>query len=270
MRLTTKIVAGIILSFFLLTITYIIAMSFTDRKDAYEHRISSESKIGLEVKPYKTVKITCEPHESEGFFNLFGAFILQPKTTDDEANKLFIPEELSRFVVVESSGDTLVINVKMQEIKKAYFDNKALRSNRLFGADFNLYTTDIDVISDLPEVNIIVKNIETDQIKLNTSSYTLIENCKADLVEPSVSGRWKMLEVKNSHIKNLVMDFDKIGEWTLTNNTTIEVGNFTGSKDNSKMQFSNQTIRAINWHPKSKDSRLTVTLPGDTARITLP
>jgi hypothetical protein len=274
MKLTTKIVTGIIISIFLLSIGVIIGISFIDiekYRQSYTGvslpRISQENIITVEVEPYQTIMVDKELMNDKRDFNPFGTILIKP-INEGEKNKLFLPEELLRFTDITSSNDTLIIRLKMDELYEQHYPNKETKSGILYaldGANFFIHSNTVDVICNMYGIELDIRNMETDRIKINTYDDVTIDSCHTNLIKPTMSKGGRFL-LKNSQVKELNIDLDQIGYGWQIENCDIEVENLTGSGKH-RTDLAMSEAKSMNWLPKSKDAQLTVTLHGDTAKV---
>ena len=278
MRFTTKIVLGIFLSIFLLSLGAIIGFSFTDRVNYNwtskgKLSISQENIISVDLKPYKTIRVEKDLYPGDKYnIHLQGTLYINPITASDEKNKLFLSEELFQFSDIVSSNDTLIIRLQIKDLHEKYVANKPRKVSHLYvieGFNFYVHTNTVDIISNLNGVSIDVRNIKTDKININTYGNAYIDSCQTGVIEPHVRGWHKSFRLKNSQVKELNIDLDLMaGNWTVEN-CDIEVENLTGS-GKYDVQLPKSEAKIMNWIPKDKDAKLNVTLYGDTARIVFP
>jgi hypothetical protein len=113
MRLTTKIVLGIIILVFLLSFGFIVCLSFIEIETVYDERnpptISQENIISVDIEPFQTIWIGKEDLEAYKL-SPTGTIRLSPIIHKEERNKVFLPEELLQFVDIISSNDTLIFD----------------------------------------------------------------------------------------------------------------------------------------------------------------
>ena len=276
MRLTTKIVLGIIISLFLLSFGAIIIISFIDEKfkensNLYTPDISQKNIIPVNVEPFQTVWI--DQVQIQDALNVFlrGTIRLKPVINPDEKNKLFLPEELLRFTDIISSNDTLIIRLKVDELYEQYVTSRVPK--HLFcvieGFNFFIHTNTVDVISDMVGMQVDVRNIKTDKIKIQANSAIAIDSCQTNLIAPRMRNSPYQFLLTNSQVKELNIDLDQMGDtWTIKN-CDIEVENLTGSNKHS-VSLPKGEANIMHWMPKNKDAQLTVTLYGDTASVEFP
>jgi len=277
MRLTTKIIIGLIVSIFLLSFCVIIGISFinTDnyerRSNVYTSKISQENLVALDIDiPFQTIFMDeVQNRLIEKRPNLSVSIRYSPVTNPEDQNQLFLPEELLKFVDTESSNDTLFIRVKMDAIYDQYAENS--KGNYIFidGFNFFVYAKEVDVVSNLERIKVDVRNLITDKIRIQIRGSIEIDSCKANRLEPYLNGYRRSFLLKNSSVNELKIDLDQIGSSWKVENCEIEVENLTGSGKHSVVQPKSEA-KIMNWLPKNKDAQLTVTLYGDTARIEFP
>jgi hypothetical protein len=275
MKLTTKIVLGIILSFFLLSLLVIIGVLFIDADkytwfpDIEKMTISQDRMTAIDVAPYQTIWIGEVLKEERNLFPE-GTIRLIPAVADEEKNKLFFPEELLPYIEIVSENDTLVIRLKTDELYEPYITvpKRKAMAYTLYGVNFLIHTNTVDVICNIDRMNIEVWNIKTNHIKINASGRITIDSCQADRIEPHGKANRKRFSLTNSQVKELNIDLDKIEYWHVEN-CDIEVKNLTGSGNHS-VRLPKSEAKLMNWIPKSTEARLTVTLYGDTAIVVFP
>jgi len=274
MKLTTKIVFGIIISIFLLSFSVIIFVSFLNIENSdidVVPIISQENIIPVKIEPYKTIFI--DEVQNQNSYNLYpsGTFLFKPVINDGEKNKLFLPEELLQFTEIISSNDTLIIRLKMDELNEKYSIAEK-RVGMFYHFDcikFFIHSNTVDIINNFSGVKIEIKNINTDKIKIHSFGDINIDSCQVDMIKPIVMSRWKSFSITNSKVKELNIDLDNIGKSWQIENCDIEVENLTGN-GNHKVNLPKSEAKIINWIPKDKEAELTIKLFGDTAKITFP
>ena len=288
MKLTTKIIIGIILSIFVITLLHIIIYSFTDRK--YNRMNVSNNYISIpdgnkpcfDVKPYRVIIFSLDRTFDESqYYYMFnndncGLFI-NPAPEKEKENTLVVPETLNNFISTQIKWDTLIVKINFDELRKKYriqdeeFENNKRTTMRygivVSGLNLYLHSSNINIINNLDGLRTKIKNIETDSIKIYSMGHVTIDSCKAILINPV---RGKDFTLTNSSAKILNIDFDLIqGGWKEENNK-INIKNYTGSRDNHEMNIK-QDIgckdEVINWLPKNKDAKLNIRLNGDTAQL---
>jgi hypothetical protein len=271
MRLTTKIISGIILSIFTISLIFIIGFSFTDRKNyegSYLNNInlSQENKKGIELPPYKTILIDEVAFESNGRYRLSANcnIDINPTSESHNSDMMFVPESIKDLISFDTYGDTLKITLSLHNI---HTENKK-RLNFYSGFNINLNISKIDVISKVPGLSVTANNIQTDSMKIKSSGNIFINSCKADVIEPSLFANYRQLLIKNSEMIKLNLDLDNISNWKIEN-CNIEEENLTGSKTHRITQRKDES-KIINWHPKNDKAILNITIESDTARIIFP
>jgi hypothetical protein len=284
MRLTTKIILGIILSIFLLSLLHIIGYSFTDRKHYQRSlpdrtiNIPQANKIGINIEPYQVIMLELEQSDSERryFYNytsIENGLFIHPAATADEENKLFLPDALKGFFSTQTSSDTLIIKIKMDEVKEKYGmideTNMIVVRGISYGisfSGFNLYlhTTSVNVVNKLNNLQTRISNMETENIKIYSSGEITVDSCKATIIEPNSN---RKVTVTNSISQALNLDLDRISNWDIENNCDIDVIYYTGSKRNHNISLRSDDRGKIVWQPKNDDAELLLRFKGDSARI---
>lgn len=212
MRLTTKITIGIILLAFIIPLAFIIVFSFSDRKNYHKSpfnyeviNVSQDHKKEIDVGPYQVVVlendlVDVDAHRYWYRDDCFLSF--NPVTTENEKNKLFIPEELADFIIVNTHNDTLTIALKQEALGQKYEtadnDNVAISGVRL-----NLYTSTVDVVNRLNGVRTEIRNIKTDDMRIKAESSISIHGCDVNKVTILKAG---FLDIENSRLRGLDLD----------------------------------------------------------------
>jgi hypothetical protein len=267
MRLTTKIILGIILSFFLIALTFIIGFSFTDRKNFTRYQtiniqLSQDKTVELELTPYKTLVV----HEIQGnqsfTANNCGLYFHPENSSGTQnLNKLIVPEELKDFVSFHPSNDTLTIRLNLYGLTRK--NDSDIFS--ISGANLRFYTSRLNIINHVRDFPVYINDIETDTIRIQSKGDIFIHSCKATLIDPVIWTRSKRLSVKNCTAKQVNIDLDDEFNWNVEQ-CQIEEQNLTGKNTHSIIVHRNEK-ETINWHPKNKDAKLNVTIQGDTTQL---
>lgn len=276
MRLTTKIILGVILSIFLIAIIFIVGFSFSERKN-YQRPYTTTTKIpqdnltGISVEPYRVILFEVENTDPDnkypyGFAGDINGIFLNPITTPDEENKLFIPGALRDFISAQTLNDTLHIQLKITDLCEKYKEEN--KNIYLFsGIRLQLNTSTVDYVNKESGINTFVSHIETNRIKINSSGGVHIDSCKAEVIDPVISSNYNRLTVTNCIAGKIYLDLDRGNHWNIENNN-IEEQILTGSKTHGITHHKNESGK-ISWQPKNKEAKLNVTIQGDTTQIIL-
>ena len=275
MRLTTKITLGIILSIFFISLTSIISLSFTDWKNNSSYdtvtELPQDNPTGIELAAFKTIVIDRIPFElQERRVSSLSAncnLYFSPVSEKNNPDMLFIPEVLKEFVAVNTINDTLTVKLNLCDLGKKY-KNDEYRFNAFSGVNLYFNTSKIDIINKVSALSINIKNIETDNIKINSNGNIFIDSCKAQLIDPIIRGGYKEVKITTCDIKRLNLDLDYIKNWDFDKGNIEEV-HITGSKEHH-ITLSKNISGSKYWIPKNNDAKLNVKLQGDTAKITFP
>ena len=283
MRLTTKIILGIILSILIVSLLFIIGFSFSERgnyDNPYSHEISipQDNPVGINVESYRVIVLEEDKagivleEKVNGIMHIFLSYsknnsLTLNSITSGEENKLFIPEALYDLISAKTDNDTLTIQIKTYELRKKYSKEGGKEYMSFSGINFCLYTSNVDIINHLDNFSTQVINIETDSMKIVSNGDVLIESCKVIGIDPDMYKNYSKLTVKNSVVQTIYIDLDYIRNLDIEG-CDIEVENITGSGKHNIKQHRNETGK-INWYPKNKDAVLSITLPGDTMQMVL-
>lgn len=286
MRLTTKIILGVITSILALSILFIISFSFSERErpsHSYPSSINipQDNKTGIEIAPFRVVVLDIERTDALDYYYHFeddscGLF-LKP-TTAGEANKLFIPETLSGFITAQTKNDTLSVGIKVDELRKKYSIADSSQKQTppqvgtmyfisISGVNLHLYTSNVNVINNIDRLSVKMNGIETDSIKIISAGNVLIDSCKATVIDPHTQNH-SALKIKNSTAKAFNLDLDVIKKWQ-TVNCLFEEENLTGSNKHTiyRIREPGDAPSKINWQPKNKDAELNIHLKGDPVQV---
>ena len=121
----------------------------------------------------------------------------------------------------------------------------------------------MNIINNVSRYQIKVKNIETDSIIIVSNGGVLIDDCKANYIDPGF-GR---LTIKNSIAKTINLDLNRVRNWNIED-SEIETRNYTGSGRHNVTLHRNET-GTINWLPKNEKAELNIKVPGNPTQIVL-
>lgn len=270
MRLTTKIVLGIIVGMFLISLLFIIGFSFSDRRHfSYSHptnRTEVEQKmIDFPIEDFNTIVLKNSETEPPYQIYFAGELSISANHEIDEEQGLSIPQEIKEFFTVTHSNDTMTIAFD-REKACLHFKPKEVNSNytEVVGININLISSKVDVINELENFNLVVKGISTDHIKLLSRGRILVEDCTAMTVSP-IQHSHNEFRIKNSTVENLNIDLDHISDWYV-DDCEIKCGNITGGGYHG-CDISKRFAHEVNWYPKNKDAHLEPKLQGDSLKI---
>ena len=272
MRLTTKIILGVILSVFFVSLTFIIGFSFTDRKNyrnSYftDIELPQENITGMKLPTFKTIIINEIPFESEsynfGITNCNISFDSVPANSD--AEMLFIPNVLKDFISFDTSNDTLTVKLNLHEICKKHGNGKS-KYYTISRVNMHFSISNLDIINNIQTIPVNIINIETDNIKINSHGNINIDFCKAQFINLQLTDHHRSLKVTNSDIKRINLDLDYLN-WNIEN-CNIEEQYITGSGQHHIRQHRGEQS-LIKWVPKNKDAELNIKIQGDTTQIVI-
>ena len=279
MRPTTKIIFGVIASIFILSLSFIIGFSFSERRHYTGHyhtanRISipQENPIGVNLDPHRVivieedytgVRFEDENKPGTARINMYlesGCLSVIHKTSEMD-DKLYFPEALIGCIATKMNDDTLTIQLKYSELLGKYDKGDSLNYISFSGIDLDLHTSIVNIVNRVPRCIVKVNTVETDSIQIDSRGEVLIESCKANFIYTLFS----KLTVKNCVVKTILLDLDHRGSWKIEK-SDIEFQNFTGSGQHNITQYRNESS-TINWYPKNAKAELNIKVPGDTTQI---
>ena len=275
MRLTTKIIIGAILSVFLISVVFIISISFSGKKNSnrskiYNIELSQNNISGIELSPFNTIIIDAVPYESDkNFFSISDDchIYFNSITEQDNSNAMFIPESFIDFVSTATYGDTLSIKLDLFGIGNKYKSDEN-KVHYISGLNINFRVSKIDVINNMWNLNINAKNLETDSIKINSDGDISIDNCKAQYIEPVLKSNHFKLNITNSEAKKVHLDLDYLQNLSIKN-SNIEEEYMTGSRTRHITWQRNESGK-INWVPKDANAELIIKIQGEPTQIIFP
>lgn len=268
MRLTTKITLGIVGGLLSLAIAFIIICSFGDRKDYQRFKsqgIPQDDLSEVSIQPFKTVVLAeSEPGEHNHRIHLSGNLVIKPLQNDSEREQLFLPTPLLNYISTEISNDTLRISIDSERLYQAYREGKEVFY--LNGLRMYLHTKDLDLVNRHQNIHTDIQDLTSSKIKIETLTNLSLKNCIVDVIEPVLMRDGSKFNLKNTQVKQMNIDFDKMNVWLNIEDSQVETWNITGSQ-NCRTDLQKCKTKTVNWMPRSKEASLSVTLQGDTARI---
>ena len=270
MKLTTKIIFGIILSIFVISLIIIIGFSFTDRKkSSYSNIELPQDKItGVELTAFNTIVIDEISYESKGhkYYSIENSIVNIDRLPEkDNSDSLFLPESLKDYAIIKTSADTLKIILDINGLKDKYSDTK---SNTISGINMRFCISKIDIINNLQDLSIIIKNIETDSINVCSQGKVFIDSCKMQFICPLIENYFRGgFYITNCDIKTVNLDLDILQDWNIEK-CNIEEQNITGSRIHYMTHLCNEPTN-INWIPKTNEAELYIRIPGDTIQVSI-
>ena len=273
MRPTSKIVIGIILLIFSVSLAFIIGFSFTNRKNYSRHSNSNNIELpqdnmtSIELGSFKTIvidEIPYKPEKSNFGIGTSGSVNFNSTPEKGKPDMLFIPESLKDFIVINTSDDTLKINLNMHELGHIHKFND-YDYCKISGINMLFSVSKIDVINKLFNLSVNIENIETDSIRISSNGSVFIDSCKAQFIEPFLKARYQSLSITNCDVKRINLDCDHVRNWNIEN-SKIEEEHITGSGNHNITLHHNESGR-IKWVPKNDKAELNIKIQGDTTEI---
>ena len=281
MRLTTKIIIGIILSIFLLTLLHIIVYSFTDRRN-YKRtsperesiKIPEAGRAGIPIEPGRVVVLELDQSSEYNYYlrNEDNGLFIQPAAASGDENTLFIPESLKDCVSHQTNNDTLIVKLNMDKVREKYAAQAETPTKKVAGGSVHfqyvsgvnmyMHVSNVHVINKMHDTQVFIKNMTTDSILIQSFGKIRLESCKANVIEPYSS----QITLTNCVAKSLTLDLDRLNEWKI-DNCDIEKRIYTGSRRNHRITTDANDVAAITWLPKNKDAELSLIFKGEAVQI---
>ena len=275
MRLTTKIIVGIISFIFLFSLIFIIGFSFSDRTEKRNFNvdqgsISRENKKEIELDFFKTISINYLNDTIDYNISPRGTISIRP-LLGNEKNKLIVSEEMNSYLTLNISNDTLKILFDRKKFYEKYRLDEEYPQYKHFytsieGGEMTLQSNYVDIISNFTALDIDIKDIRTNHIKVSTFASILIDSCEAISVSPyNYNLNNQKFTLKNSKVEELNIDLDFISNWSVEK-CELTRKNITGSGKNSANLNKYESME-LNWLPKDRNATLNLTLYGDTSKV---
>ncbi|SBV97940.1 hypothetical protein [uncultured Dysgonomonas sp.] len=277
MRLTTKIVLGIIAAVFLSAIGYICYLSLSYDGEKKTGLILKEETAGIDISGQKVIEIyadTIPMKDGRGnkdrYYVIFDGHInIQPVTNEGEKGKLEIPEQLKEYLEISTLHDKTILRVKTAELLADHYKNEIPYPAAIRGLNITVYADScVDIRSRVDGLRANVQGLKAGSINIDILRGDLnIENCEADIITPIIRD-WGSFVMKNSKTKVFNADLDYLQNWRIEQ-CDIDTENLTGS-GNHNIILPASECRVMNWNPKNEKASLNVSLGSDTARVVFP
>lgn len=285
MRLTTKIVLGIITTIVLLTFSFIIYAAVTYEEEK-PFDISKLKMTSIDIPEYKTIIIendspidmTSRRIRPHGNFSIHSTESIKnydtlPHPDFGRKDKLVLQEELKPFLRYTINNDTLSIFLTPDEGFFKSWREGNIHHNYSF-IRLHVFVdslSSIDVQSNFEGLNVSVSNMNSDRIKIKTTKGNIgVGGCKVNHLST---------EVKDCNSNSLHIDHSKINElyvsnsgsdlgW-VNNNSTIETGNIKGQL-NREIATLNNSFKKINFIRGKRDEPIFIKVESDSVQLIFP
>lgn len=274
MRLTTKIVLGIIAVVFLSAISFICYLSL--RYDTGQIELILDDKIAsIEIPGQNAIEIYADTIPTKGNerginHTIFDGLInIQPAVKEEDKGKLYIPEQLMKYLEVSTLQNRTILHVKTRELLADHYKNEIPDPAVIKGFNVTIYADScINLKSSLNGLRTNVQNLKAQSINIDIMRGDMnIENCEAETITPIVRD-WGHFVMKNSKTKVFNADLDYLQTWTIEQ-CVIDTENLTGSGRHN-IDLPATECKEMNWIPKNKEASLNISLGSDTARVVFP
>ncbi|MDR1381252.1 MAG: hypothetical protein LBJ47_07205, partial [Tannerella sp.] len=132
------------------------------------------------------------------------------------------------------------------------------------GINLYLHTSHVDVINKTRDIPTNIRNVMTDTVKVRSDGDIRIDSCDVRIIEPLKA---QFFKINGCRIGTLNIDLDLVRKWSVEN-SRVGTENFTGS-GRHEITLTDSHSERMNWLPKNRDSKLNITLRGDTTGIVL-
>lgn len=277
MRLTTKIVLGIIAAAFLIAIGCICYLSLNYDGGRKAGLILKEETAGIDISGQKVIEIYADTipakdgrGDKDKYYVIFDGLInIQPVTNEGDKGKLYIPEQLKEYLEISTVHDKTILRVKTAELLANHYKNGIPSPAAIRELNFTVYADSyVDIRSRVDGLRANVQGLKAGSINIEILRGDLnIENCEADIITPAIRD-WGSFVMKNSKTKVFNADLDYLQNWKIEQ-CDIDTENLTGS-GNHDVEVPATECRVMNWNPKNEKASLNVSLGSDTARVVFP
>jgi|GEM_PF-6072365 len=277
MRLTTKIVLGIIAAVFLTATGYICYLSLSYDGEKKTGVILTDETVSIDISGQKiieiyadTISIKNDGKDKDKHYIIFDGLInIQPAAKEEDKGKIYIPEQLKEYLEISALHDKTILRVKTAELLTDHYKNKIPDPAAIRGINFTIYADScVDIRSRIGGLRANIQGLKAESINIDIMRGDLnIENCEADIITPTVRG-WGHFVMKNSRTKVFNADLDYLQNWRIEQ-CDIDTENLTGS-GNHDVEVPATECRVMNWNPKNEKASLNVSLGSDTARVIFP
>lgn len=264
MRLTTKLVIGIILLVFIASISAIVGLSFTDLPTRShrmnEVRTNAVKYMDLKVDTYKTVKIDIEPSSADVYRRQKGDILSELYIENTRAGKsintISVNQKMRNYLRVNVQNDTLYLKIDLVKLLK---DNNSEILNEIVA--LKIYNDNADVDNRIPGLNMKITGMKGNDIKLSSEGTILVKESTFDKLE-CLKGNIFLERVSLNYLN---LDLDNVHDWKV-NDCKINEENLSGSRSHYIVTPKSET-KVLNWHPKNKEANLNVKISGGNARL---
>lgn len=276
MKCTTKIVLGIIVAIFTLSIIFIIYAAiwyngdernyFPEYYGTLSYQIPQGDVTTYDLDSFQVLRFETVSGDGYSGRMLKGELIVRSQISETDKNQLVVPSAISRYINMEAVGDILKIRVDREAILELYKDSIDKKYESLTGLDMSLYLSDrnVKIMNTIPYINVFVDSLNADMVDM------LVESGKIKVKSSKITHlrtqahRYGSFLLQQSEIDTLTLDLDNINGWTITD-SRIEVENLTGSGYHN-VQQSKRESKVFNWIPKNKDAKLNMSV-SDTLQV---
>lgn len=285
MRLTTKIVLGIIAAIFLISIITIICLSINNGRSSIDEEAMTENTkmTSIDISTHKFITLDMEHNDNNVFFS--GTLDFHPLLDENEKekwpfenagekNKLIVTEELKPNIRQVLAGDTLKLFLKP-------FDKmmSKKRNARMYYVESKIkmilfHEGDINLKNNISFISVNINDINTNSMNLSSPGEIRLQNCTVDTINPSIRKNdesfflSRHLSINNSKID--ILNFKFVGNSELNlNDSKIETGNFYGYT-NKKLTIPANTFKKINHIKEAGEKSLELEIFSDTVQFIFP
>ena len=272
MRTTSKIIVGGYLFMTIVGLIYIIVESRVPSEKVFEFSLKNDRIETKELPIFKVFKLMyTHNNTSENRIYLRDAiFTITESKTD--ISSFDIPETFGSTLLFETIEDTLICKITLPDTIK-----QVMKGHKLFHL-LNLHCnlslpkgSSTFVRNDVEYFNTNIKNVEFENLSLESRSPVRLTSSKLSNFSYNVSGRYHLslnINVINSTIKNYNLDLDHLGDWSVKES---HIGKLNLSSD--KQVYTNfipyVMCDEVIYTPKNKKASLEVKLTSPTTLTAL-
>lgn len=286
MRLTTKIVIGIIATIFLASFIYIFYKAATQEKPV-SFDISSIKYTSIDIPPYKKVTVEIDPdgeykiENSRHYYNFYGDISIfstdekwdsLPHPDAGKKDKLLVAEGLKPYIRYVLDNETLKLYINPTDsLIKQWTEGRMYHSTSLIKMMIFTDSSSLDIQSNMDKIDISANHLNSDQMKIETKSGNILVNyCTTNSLTARIGNGFKSLTINHSKMKELNVhnenfDFD----WNITD-SKIETANLSGYTGKQISIYPNSFKKVNIIKRGDEQSSFNIKIFADTAQLVFP
>lgn len=287
MRLTTKIVIGVIATIFLASFIYIFYEAATYKKPV-PFDIKSLKYTSIDIPAYKKITLEIDPDGEQKtdnrnhYYALYGDISIYsinekwenlPHPDAGKKDKLLITEELKPYLRYTLDGETLKLYIKpTNKLVKQWVEGNTHHSTSLIKMMVFVDSSSFDIQSNMERIDISAHHLHADQMGIRTiNGHIGIHYCSTNSLTARIDNHgYKNLLIDHSEIKELnVHNENSYFDWNITE-SKIETANLSGYTGKNISIYPN-TFKKVNLiRTGDNNNSINIKLFTDTTQLVFP